>query len=337
MGRMIAMKIARYRAVPLVLLALVAGLAVIFAVWLITTSRQTSSTVEYFSSTQHNVRGAFLDFFRENGGLEIFGFPFTEEIVVEGRRVQYFQKALMELKGSGDEARIELRKIAAEMGLGTEPIPDSLVPPNDDPTRRYFPETGHTVGLPFLLYFDEHGGANFFGYPISEETELNGRTVQYFERARMDLYPDRPPGERVQLGDLGEGHFVFARLDPDLRRGVSAIPEIATDTPSAPVARPNELRVEASLDDPYAYGRHKLHVWVKDENNENVQGAAVAFAVEYPDAQEQYEMPQTNERGSTSLEFTLDSVPAGVKLTIRITATLGDLSKSMTVSSIPRQ
>jgi hypothetical protein len=334
---MTAMRIARYQVVPLVLLALVAGLAVIVAVWLITTSRQPSGTVEYFPQTRHNVQREFLAFFRENGGLEVFGFPMTEEIIVEGRRVQYFQKALMQLNGSGDEARIELRKVAVEMGLDTEPIPDSQLPPNDDPTRRYFPETGHTVGLPFLLYFDERGGADFFGYPISEAAELNGRTVQYFERARMDLYPDRPPGERVQLGELGESHFVFARLDPDLRRGVSAIPELATDTPSAPVARPAELRVEASVNDPYASKQQTLHVLVMDENDGIVQGAEVAFEVEYPNEQKRYGMPATNERGSTSLSFLLDSVPAGFKLTIRVTATLDGLSKSMTVSSIPRQ
>jgi len=335
MGRMIAMKIARYRVIPLVLLALVAGLAVFVAVWLITTSRQPSSTIQYFPPTEHNVRGAFLNFFREHGGLEVFGYPITEEFDLEGRRVQYFQKALMELNGSGDEARIELRKIALAMGLGTEPIPDSSVPPKDDLTRRYFTETQHTVGLPFLLYFDERGGADFFGYPISEETQLNGRTVQYFERTRMDLFPDRPAGDRVQLGDLGEGHFVFAGLDPQLRKGVNAILPLATQPPAGPL----ELHVEASLADVYAAapGQQTLFALVTDEDDEYVAGARVAFAADYPDGPISYTMDLTGVSGSTSMTFPLKYVPVGHKLMVYVTATLGALTDTTIVSSIPRR
>jgi hypothetical protein len=69
---------------------------------------------------------------------------------------------------------------------------------------QYFPETGHTVRGEFLDYFNQHGGLRIFGYPITEEFVLNGRTMQYFQRARLDLFPERPAGQRVQLGALGE-------------------------------------------------------------------------------------------------------------------------------------
>ena len=54
---------------------------------------------------------------------------------------------------------------------------------------QYFPETGHTVRGEFLDYFNQHGGLRIFGYPITEQFSLNGRTVQYFQRARLESLP----------------------------------------------------------------------------------------------------------------------------------------------------
>jgi hypothetical protein len=70
--------------------------------------------------------------------------------------------------------------------------------------EQYFPDTGHTVRGEFLDYFNTHGGLRVFGFPITEEFTLSGRTVQYFQHARMELQPNRPVGQRVQLGTLGE-------------------------------------------------------------------------------------------------------------------------------------
>jgi hypothetical protein len=50
----------------------------------------------YFPETGHVVADAFLDYFREKGGLEIFGYPRSESIYEDGYHVQYFQRARME-------------------------------------------------------------------------------------------------------------------------------------------------------------------------------------------------------------------------------------------------
>jgi len=50
----------------------------------------------YFPETQHVVSYTFLDFFRDNGGLDIFGYPRSEMIYEDDRVVQYFQRARME-------------------------------------------------------------------------------------------------------------------------------------------------------------------------------------------------------------------------------------------------
>ena len=75
---------------------------------------------------------------------------------------------------------------------------------------QFFPETGHNVPPAFLKFWNDHGGLAVFGYPItevrSEKNPVDGKdySVQYFERARFELHPDKAgtPFE-VQLGLLG--------------------------------------------------------------------------------------------------------------------------------------
>jgi hypothetical protein len=67
----------------------------------------------------------------------------------------------------------------------------------------FFKETGTYVFAPFAEYWTKNGGLAIFGYPITPDFEQNGRTVQWFERARFELHPTAPAGQQVQLGLLG--------------------------------------------------------------------------------------------------------------------------------------
>ena len=68
----------------------------------------------------------------------------------------------------------------------------------------YFSETGHNLNGEFLNYYRNTPDAQtLFGYPITEAFLKNGRLVQYFQRARFELYPERPAGQRVQLTHVG--------------------------------------------------------------------------------------------------------------------------------------
>ncbi len=77
----------------------------------------------------------------------------------------------------------------------------------DSPDCEYFEATGHNVCGRFRDYWQGHGGLMIFGYPITEEIqiELDGqtRTVQYFERARFEHHPENDQPYDVQLGLLG--------------------------------------------------------------------------------------------------------------------------------------
>ncbi|MBN1811849.1 MAG: hypothetical protein JXA14_08445 [Anaerolineae bacterium] len=51
---------------------------------------------QYFPETGHVVAYAFLDYFRDKGGVDIFGYPRSELLYEDGYYVQYFQRARME-------------------------------------------------------------------------------------------------------------------------------------------------------------------------------------------------------------------------------------------------
>jgi hypothetical protein len=53
---------------------------------------------------------------------------------------------------------------------------------------RYYPETGHTLDAHFVDFFDEHGGVEILGYPITDVfvDPENGYPVQYLENARLE-------------------------------------------------------------------------------------------------------------------------------------------------------
>lgn len=74
---------------------------------------------------------------------------------------------------------------------------------------RFFPETGHHVRGDFLSFFSRAPDPILvFGYPITEQiTSRDGKTVQYFQRARFELRMDLPEPERVQLTSLGQALY----------------------------------------------------------------------------------------------------------------------------------
>lgn len=59
-----------------------------------------AAVCETFAATRHTAQGAFLSFWRDHGGLEIFGYPITEEFRVNsdnGRYTsQFFERVLLE-------------------------------------------------------------------------------------------------------------------------------------------------------------------------------------------------------------------------------------------------
>lgn len=81
----------------------------------------TASTGEgqYFNVTQHNVHDRFLQFWQDNGGLPIFGYPLSEEfyqaIDNEIVLVQYFERVRLEARVDNGEIRMTIANLGREI------------------------------------------------------------------------------------------------------------------------------------------------------------------------------------------------------------------------------
>lgn len=78
---------------------------------------------------------------------------------------------------------------------------------------RRFDQTGHTLCGRFLQYWQQHGGLEQQGYPVSEpfsemsDTDDKIYTVQYFERAVFEMHPENRPPNDVLLALLGSFRY----------------------------------------------------------------------------------------------------------------------------------
>jgi subtilisin family serine protease len=164
----------------------------------------------YFQPVGHTLKGPFLRYWREKGGLPVFGYPLSEEFqevsATDGKTytVQYFERNRFELhpEFAGTPNEVLMGLLGVDMTRGRTFPPGTAF--ESTATHLYFPETRHSLGGPFLKYWREKGGLAIFGYPISEEIMENGYRVQYFERNRFEHHPEYAgsPNE-VLLGLLG--------------------------------------------------------------------------------------------------------------------------------------
>lgn len=200
---------------------------------------QAATDVAYVSATGHYVRGVFRDFWDKNGGLANFGYPLTEEYIdpQTGRIYQYFERARFE-RASAAATGVDLGLLGRD-AAGSRVFPVSQ-PATNSSQRRYFAETKHLVQYGFKETWEGRGGLRLFGYPLSDELDeqlADGQThtVQYFERARFEYWPDRPSGQRVLLTLLGR-QFAPKELTAPLAPGAPPAGPISLKpaTPSVP-------------------------------------------------------------------------------------------------------
>ncbi len=180
-----------------------------------------------FPQTGHRVCGRILQYWQQNGGLPVFGYPITGqyEEQVEGRptQVQWFERNRLELH---PENRAPYDVLLGRLGvakLGAEGRDWTQFGKANPGAPHYFAETGHAIAAEFWsawssqgLEFDGRRGKSFneslalFGQPISEPmmevSPTDGKTylTQHFERARFEYHPENQGTPYVVLlGLLG--------------------------------------------------------------------------------------------------------------------------------------
>jgi hypothetical protein len=170
----------------------------------------------------------FRDYYQQYGGIDTFGRPISQELLVNGRPIQWFERARLEYwpqNAPGYTIQGGLIGVLFTSKI-TFPKPAPFV---SRPGARYFTETGHSLSEPFLSFWEQHDFA-VFGYPISEvllerlpqDGPQETHRVQYFERARLEYYPEQD--ERpVQIGLLGSA-LCLANSQPNITSLIQPTP-----------------------------------------------------------------------------------------------------------------
>lgn len=87
---------------------------------------------QYFNVTQHTVSGRFLQFWQENGGLPIFGYPLSEEfyqfINNEFVLVQYFERVRLEARLVDGNIQVNIANLGRDMVAASAVLRANTVP-----------------------------------------------------------------------------------------------------------------------------------------------------------------------------------------------------------------
>src|SRR5262245_58727594 len=204
-------------------------LLILVALLLAAAPAQAASADICFPQVPDCITGRFAQYWRDNGGLAVFGLPLspaakqrTGEAPVT-YLVQFFERARFELHPKEPKpydvllSRLGVDQLAAQ-GRDWQTFPKA-----DPAAPHYFAETGHAIAPQFWSFWSTNGlefdgnkkaksfneSLALFGMPVSEpqmEQSSNGQTylTQWFERARFEHHPENAgtPYE-VLLGLLG--------------------------------------------------------------------------------------------------------------------------------------
>jgi hypothetical protein len=180
-----------------------------------------------FAETGHQVCGRMLEYWQQNGGLAVFGFPISDEAAqtIEGRQVQaqQFERNRLELHPENPRPYdVLLGRLGADR-LAARKVDWQKFPRADSGAAHYFAATGQAIAPEFWEYWSAHGlefdgqagtstaeSLALFGLPLSpplmEQSATDGSTylTQYFERARFEYHPENAGTPYVVLlGLLG--------------------------------------------------------------------------------------------------------------------------------------
>lgn len=278
---------------------------------------------EYFPETRHRVCNQFLAFLNARGGVELFGYPITPAFEEDGRVVQYFQRVRMEYHPELPPAyQVQLGLLGDLFAPAdkTARISPSDKPKSNDPARRYFPETGHTVQFSFLKFFNENGGVDNFGYPVTEFFLEEGRVVQYFQRAKMEWDPNH---DDIKLHLLGE---MWVDQDKDrqrMRYQFAPAPDSVVQPPTV-----SGLHATASVRDAFAGQADDQTVWVyvNDQNGQPVEGAEVTLVALFFPGGRSIPMDATDRLGHTETTFQISDLTPGQFVILEAQVLYGNLT-----------
>lgn len=180
---------------------------------------------ECFDATGFCMSGRIREYWHQNGGLPVFGYPIgpQKSEVIEGQtfQVQWFERNRLELHP--ENARpydVLLGRLSEDLLYADDRIWQENPKSSPQSGCRYFSETGYNVCGEILAAWRANGleldgiagktedeSLALFGLPLGEASmetiEGSSYLVQWFERARFEVHPENEPPFNVLFGLLG--------------------------------------------------------------------------------------------------------------------------------------
>jgi hypothetical protein len=282
----------RWRSVGLAVVALI-GLAALAVSPVLSTpaaaqdasdSSWSAPRTVYIPQTGQTINGVFLDYWRNGGGADAFGYPITPELTENGHTVQYYGYARFEywpndpdgnvvhLGKIGEELRPHtvFRREAVFSGSSTSkaadrtaveaarvaaawlPLGPEAAKQKDTDTWQYVAATKHSVQLGFKQFWEASGGADYLGNPLTQEYVLDGVTYQVFERGELAWKQGKDPW-MAPVGELLAQRYKLNTAPVDQGDVPTYSEDLFTPPPPAqPAPDPNgEKWIEVNLSTQY--------------------------------------------------------------------------------------
>jgi hypothetical protein len=216
---------------------------------------QSQSDELCFNEVAYCISGRIRDYWEQNGGLPVFGFPISpqQEEMIEGTpyQVQWFERNRLELHPENTPPYdVLLGRLGVDMleQAGRDWFDFAQETPAAGCI--FFEETQHNACGDILAMWQANGleidgvaGKSYaeslalFGLPVSplqtEVIEGQQYQVQWFERARFELHPENDPPYHVLLGLLGNELRQVESPQP-----TTPTPPVVTPSPTTPTPQP---------------------------------------------------------------------------------------------------
>ena len=180
------------------------------------------------TATAASIEAAFDEFVTSHGGLDVMGPALGTAAALDTKQGVYYRdhrNFQLEYRPQLAETPYEVQPSLLGMKATERFWFPTISPFESEESVVYFPETGHSVRFGFLDFFRSTGGIKLLGYPISEEIEQDGITVQYFQRGGLKYLPSDPAP--IQPMPLGQDMAVKAASQWRASVITGSLPEIA--------------------------------------------------------------------------------------------------------------
>ncbi len=267
----------------------------------------------------------FASFWRDNGGLAVFGLPLSpaknEQVGDQKYKVQYLERARFELHKENAKPYDVLLGLLGADRLAAQGRDWQTFPKADPSAPHYFAETGHAIAPQFWGFWSSNGlefdgnkkakspaeSLALFGFPISEpqmEPGSDGQMylTQWFQRAKFEYHPENKAPYDVLLGLLGADAY---HATPQQSQPAGKPAKAIGCAPNAPAIAEGAAAWVADAE-PAAPATNNAVCARLIVNGAPVAGAQVKATARYSDATFSYGPATTGADGQAQIDFNID-------------------------------